>query len=95
MDKLNLDDFKKWMSSQKNNIEKPRIGLVGLQVESKLKNQKRLIKNIESYDGDIEEVTADFLEYGGIILEVNDRSFLIEVNSGIFNIHRCFVKKQD
>lgn len=93
---LSLDDFKKWMSEyndENKNLNTSK--LIGLQVESKLK-PKRLIKHMLSYDGDSEDIANDFCEYGGSILEVQDPTFfLIEVDSGTFVIHRCFIKKKD
>ena len=68
--------------------------MIGLQVESKLKS-KRLTKHVDFYDGDIDEITEEFCECGGYITEINDHSFLIEVDSGTFNIPRCFVKKKE
>ena len=93
---FNLDDFKKWINEQKfkDKSDEKISKLIGLQVESKLK-QKRLAKHIESHEGDLDDITIEFCEYGGCILEVNNHSFLIEVDSGTFNIPRCFVKKKD
>jgi len=92
---LSLDDFKKWISEQKSENVNKISRLVGLKVESKLTSPKRLAKNIISYDGEIDDIASEFCEYGGTITEVEDVSFLIEVDSGTFTIHRCFVRKQE
>jgi hypothetical protein len=90
---LSLDNFKKWINEQKSKGQETSR-LIGLQVESKLK-PKRLAKHVDSHEGDLDEITAEFCEYGGYILEVNDASFVIEVNAGSFSIPRCFVKKKE
>ena len=91
---LSLDNFKKWINEQKSKKDEHISRLVGLQVESKLK-PKRLAKHVDSHKGDLDEITAEFCEYGGYILEVCDNSFTIEVDSGNFSIPRCFVKKKE
>lgn len=91
---LSLDNFKKWINEQKSNEKDNVSKLIGLQVESKLKS-KRLAKHIDSYDGDLDEITDEFCECGGYIIEIKEHSFSIEVDSGTFNIPRCFVKKKE
>lgn len=89
-----LENFKKWMTEQKP-LATTQSKLIGLKVESKIKNVKRIAKNIQSNDGDIIEMADDFIKDGGQIVEVENKDFLIEVDSGIFQIHRCFVRKKD
>ena len=91
---LSLDNFKKWIDEQKSQGQEKISKLIGLQVESKLK-PKRLAKHVDAHEGDLDEITTEFCEYGGYILEVNDSSFVIEVNAGNFSIPRCFVKKKE
>ena len=76
---LSLDNFKKWINEQKSKGEEHTSRLIGLQVESKLKS-KRLAKHVDSHEGDLDEITTEFCEYGGYILEVHDQSFIIEVD---------------
>lgn len=96
MEIFNLDDFKKWMSQQNDATDTHMESkLIGLEVESKLHNARRIAKNIESYDGDLHEIAVCFKEYGGRITDVDDKLFYIETNEGSFVMHRCFVKKKD
>jgi hypothetical protein len=93
MDSFSLENFKKWMSQQKS-LDKPiRNGLIGLKVESKIA-AKRIAKHVISCDGDLKEICEDFKKNGGLILETEDVNFLIEVDSGTFKVHRCFVRKK-
>jgi hypothetical protein len=95
MEFFNVDDFKKWMSSQDDGEDtRMESKLIGLEVESKLHNARRIAKNIESFDGDLHEIAVSFKEYGGRIRDVDDKLFYIETNEGSFVIHRCFVKKR-
>lgn len=95
---FNVDDFKRWMKGQQEEIEpirrKPSQNLVGMTVESKLKLH-RLIANMEAEGGNIDELASEFLENGGSVNKVNGKTFLIEVDSGSFFIKRCFVRKKD
>jgi len=95
-DHLSLDNFKKWMRyqekmqpTQKNEWHK---SFVGLSIESKL-TAKRLSMKIKSEEGDVEELSSDFVEHGGIVADVDDRYFLVEVSKGTFYVHRCYVRK--
>lgn len=94
-DLFNLENFKKWMSEQKQPFVEKKSRLIGLMVESKIKSTGRIAKNIQPKSGDLDEMASDFKKYGGQILDVNDRVFLIEVDSGKFEIHRCFVRKKE
>lgn len=93
---FNLEQFKKWLSEQKDEKINTHFQsrLIGLEVESKLHNSKRVAKNIESYDGDLHEIAVNFVEYGGRISDVDGKMFCIETDEGSFVIHRCFVKKK-
>jgi hypothetical protein len=91
---FDLDDFKKWMKNQPRE-DKPehKSRLIGLEVECKLNNAKRIAHHITDYNGDLHELAVDFLTSGGQIVDVLDKEFLIEVSCGTFTIHRCYVKK--
>jgi hypothetical protein len=96
MNELSLDSFRKWMAAQKGpeKKDKDRVsGLIGLEVESKIP-AKRLAKKINTYNGDLRDISLDFEENGGTIREIDGREFLIETSSGTFIIQRCFVKKR-
>ena len=98
MNYLSLEDFKKWVAEQKDNVARfnqPKSSsLVGLAVVSKL-SAKRIAANVISFDGNLHEIAEDFKKNGGSIADVDGTTFLIEVSTGGFSIHRCFVKKRD
>lgn len=94
---LSLDDFKKWMRNKGDvePLQKPKRykDLIGIRVESKV-TSKKLIENINSdNEDDLYNLAVDFKNDGGIILDVDGKNFLIEVDSGQFHIPRHFVKK--
>jgi|GEM_PF-5736021 len=95
-DYLSLDNFKKWMRSQEksnlnqgNNWHKSGVGLV---IESKL-SAKRLLLKIRAEEGEVDTLVKDFSEKGGTVIDVDNKHFLVEVSTGTFYIHRCYVKK--
>jgi len=94
---FNLEQFKKWLSKQKDETTDTHFQsrLIGLEVESKLHNPRRFAKNIESYDGDLHEIAVNFIESGGNISDVDGKVFYIETEGGSFTIQRCFVKKKN
>ena len=90
-----LENFKKWMSGQSSETEdsnKLKRPLIGISVESKV-DIDRLLKKMSAEDGVAEEIVEDFLENGGTVQDVDSKNFLIEVESGSFYIHRCYVRK--
>jgi translation initiation factor 1 (eIF-1/SUI1) len=89
---FNLSHFKKWMNNQHDAKSKPNM--IGMQVESKIAF-KKLISRIESEDDNIEEMAKDFKKNGGVITDVDGHTVMIEVDSGKFNIHRMYIKKED
>lgn len=101
--KLSLQDFKNWISEQKDLSSFFNIGLdkdqekdsryekyVGKTIGSKV-GKSKLLERIES-DGDCEALVDEFLEEGGTILSVNEKKVLVEVESGEFHIPRFCVK---
>ena len=91
---FSLDNFKKWM--RKHNDE-PKMGrsynpLIGVSVESKI-NARKLCDKIQAEEGDIENLSEDFANNGGRIKEVDDKHFLIEVDTGSFYILRNYVRR--
>ena len=91
---FSTDDFKKWIRiSEKNEQQQQKQNrLIGLQVESKI-STKRLVVNIDPKEGGLHELANDFRTHGGVINDVDGKTFLIEVNSGFFYIPRYFTKK--
>jgi len=93
--KFTLENFKKWMNKQGDSssshmeYKKP---LVGTQVESKI-DADRLAEKIHPEEGEPEDLIESFLEEGGAIMDVDSKNFLIEVETGSFRIHRCYVRR--
>jgi hypothetical protein len=96
MNRLSLDDFKKWMkehsSEDRPSITKPINPLIGLAVESKLP-AKRLLPKMEEPSADAAKLVEEFLDQGGVITESEDKRFCIRVNSGTFYVHRAYVTR--
>lgn len=95
--KFSLDDFKKWMESQKDDHEEPKqprkvSELIGIQVESKV-SERKLIAKMVVEDGEPDDIALDFINEGGTIVDVNGRNFLIEVESGTFYIERHCIRR--
>lgn len=90
---FSLDNFKKWMESNPEQGKKPiSEDLIGTQVQSKVSYNK-LMNKIELEEGIEEDVCTDFFEEGGIIVDVEDKQYLIEVASGKFYLHKSYVEK--
>ena len=92
--RLSFDDFKRWIKqhNEEHIMERPQhIGLIGLCVEPKV-SIKKLVSKMTA-ESDLNELACDFKESGGVIREVDGKNFVIEVESGIFSIHRYYVKK--
>jgi hypothetical protein len=90
---LSLDDFKKWMNTQKEFTPKMEKKFpIGVQVESKI-NAKKLSSVMVLENGQENRVIKDFLKNGGKITEVNGKEFLIEVTMGSFCINRNYVRQ--
>lgn len=85
---FNLNNFKKWM--QNENYKHPKKSLIGSIVESKI-SSKRLISRIETQKGELEEVVKDFKKNGGVVLEEDGYTILVEVSTGIFLIHKAYL----
>lgn len=86
--------FKKWMEQYKGEESKKikQNNLIGLAVESKI-SPRRLAIRIEPKEGSLRTLIADFKNKGGVIYDVEDKKFLIEVDSGFFYIPRYLVKR--
>jgi len=97
--KFSLDDFKKWMEFQKDGHEgqgqpKRTSDLIGIQVESKV-SERKLIARMVPENGEAEDLALDFINEGGIVVDVNGKNFLIEVDSGTFFIARHCIRRVD
>lgn len=88
---FNFSDFKKWMSNQEDARER---SLVGLRVESKIP-LKKLQSRIEAQEGETVDVAADFKRNGGVIREENGHYMYVDVKSGMFMIHRMYLRRSD
>lgn len=97
--RLSLQDFKDWMSEQKDlsnffNIgidpESPYDKYIGKSIQSKVSKNK-LMERIET-DGDAETLVDEFLEEGGVLLSVEEKKVLVETESGEFYLPRFCVK---
>jgi hypothetical protein len=97
---FSVHEFKNWMAQQPNmsdffdlKMEQNDADneLVGREVGAKVSLNK-LIQKIHTDEGDVEELAADLAENGGIILDVEEKNLLVEVDSGCFYIPRFCVK---
>lgn len=97
---LSVNGFKDWLSVQKDVSDFFNIGLdrhdescelIGKFVKARAPKSK-LIEKIECDTDDPHSIIDEFLREGGTILEVHNRKFLIEVDSGSFLLPRFFVK---
>jgi hypothetical protein len=91
-----VNDFRRWMKDHSADEEfKPsrkKINPIGLTVESKV-GSRRLLQKMQPESGEIEELSMDFLSEGGTVIDVDGKTFLIEVASGEFYIERRYVSK--
>lgn len=94
-----VNDFKKWLSSQKDlseffsidtNDQENSEELIGVQVVSKV-NEKKLLRRIET-DDDPETLVKEFLEEGGSVVAVDEQMIEIEVSSGSLTLPKFYVK---
>jgi len=94
---FSLDDFKRWMKNkdtEENTEDRMRrqSNLIGISVESKI-DEDRIQVKMEVVEGDLEDLSMDFYENGGVISDIDGKRFLIEVDSGSFFIHKAFVRR--
>ena len=90
---FSLDDFKKWMKDNGNfSMERNRQTLEGTLIESKIP-LRRLLEKITPEEGELNDLANEFNDNGGLIYEVNDTSFLVKVDSGMFYISRKYIRK--
>lgn len=97
---LSLQDFKNWLSTQKELSDFFNLGLsdqqdpnekyMGKEVYTKV-SESKLFERIETED-DAQILVAEFIENGGTVLSIEDKKIQIEVDSGSFYIPRFCVK---
>jgi hypothetical protein len=96
---ISFRDFKNWLCTQQDLSEFFNIGMdpddpndkyIGKQVRTKVSEQK-MLERVETED-EAETIIQDFAENGGIILAVDGKRVLIEVDSGSFYLPRFCVK---
>lgn len=97
--KLSLDDFKNWLSEQKESSnsfnfskepEDPNERFIGKEARTKVCESK-LLERIRT-NQDSEQLVQEFMEEGGIVLSVKGKKVELQVESGEFTIPRFCVK---
>lgn len=96
INKFSLDDFKKWMRNHSDDVPEKmdrKPSAIGVSVESKI-GSKKLAETISSDDdSDLYELAIEFRHNGGLVIDVDGKNFLIEVDNGSFWIPRHYVRK--
>lgn len=98
---ISLNEFKNWLSEQKDlgnffninrdgSVEDENEKYIGRACRSKVSEQK-LIEKIET-DQDPEGLVREFLEEGGSVLSIEGKKIEIETESGTFYLPRFCVK---
>jgi hypothetical protein len=99
---FSLNEFRSWLSEQKDltdffdisnrvGADRPGDDMVGCEVYTKVSN-KKLLERIQSEGADPELLIEDLVENGGMILAVDGKDLLIEVETGSFYLPRFCVK---
>jgi hypothetical protein len=93
-DKFSLDNFKRWMKghNEEHTLDKPKSGLVGTFVTSKV-GVRKLVDKMVTEGSNLEEIAIDFRESGGKIVEVDGKNLVIEVATGLFTINRYYIRR--
>lgn len=92
---FNFDDFKKWMNNQEDKSssrKNKKNTFEGISVESKV-GVSKLVSKIQESDVSVYEIAKDFFENGGVIVESEDKNFLIQTDLGNFSIHRSYIRR--
>jgi hypothetical protein len=92
LNSFNMGDFKKWITDNDTHFEMKKPSPKGLVVESKV-DKKSLLKHVSTVEGDAYEMTVDFLENCGTVVDIDGKNFIIEVNSGTFSVPRNYVTR--
>jgi hypothetical protein len=88
---LNADDFKRWIKNHQDfdSAISPK-SLVGLEVETKV-SAKRLVRYMTVENGNPHRIAKEFSEDGGVIKEIDEEDYVVQVKSGTFQINRKYV----
>lgn len=99
---FSLQDFKNWLSNQhglesffditSRSDDNRTDEMVGKEVCAKVSGRKLLEKIEPEEGGDPETLVDDLMENGGMILALQGKNLLIEVDSGSFYIPRFCVR---
>lgn len=87
---FSLEDFKKWMMEQQDAPSTKNF--VGTEVISKV-SLRRLKDQMHPEDGELDDLAEAFKEEGGTVMDVDGKTFIVEVNCGTFSIPRQFVTR--
>lgn len=88
---LNADDFKRWIKSHQDfDSTISQKSIVGLTVETKI-STKRLLRHMTVENGNPHKMAKEFSENGGVIKEVIEEDYIVQVDSGTFQINRKYV----
>jgi hypothetical protein len=93
---FSLFGFKKWISEQKDlseffDVDDVDSGIIGESINSRVSPKKLMIKS-KPGEGELEDLVEEFANDGGIVLESNEKYFLVEVSSGNFYVPKFYVK---
>ena len=99
---FSLHEFKNWLSKQSDMNEffdlssrtsgsRPGDEMIGCEVYAKV-SMKKLMERCEPEGGDAEALIEDLVENGGMVLAVEGKNLLVEVETGSFYIPRFCVR---
>ena len=95
MNKLlfSLDDFKKWIQQQNafSTVIK-RTYYIGTTVESDIP-KKKLASRMCVREGNLGELAEDFAKKGGVVIDIDGKHLVVEVDSGSFSLPECCVRR--
>ena len=93
---ISFNDFKNWMSEQKDLSDFFSIDTISVDTNIGKKavakaSEKKILERIET-ESDPDVVVQDFLANGGVVQSIEEQKVWIEVNSGTFALPRFCVK---
>lgn len=91
MRNFNLDDFQKWIEEQEETNPPKAEFSEGDFVKSSV-SFKKLVAKISSDQEIHREVCKEFYMNGGTIVNIKEKSFIVEVASGKFSISKIYVE---
>lgn len=69
----------------------PPAGLAGAQVTPRI-SEARLLRCVDG-DGDLEDLVAEFVRYGGVVVGADGGHVKVEVESGVLRVPKLFVRR--